>query len=104
MGDARRRKIRAALRRADESASTVAVSTGDFAAAVAAFADNVLHGTGDAPNVALGPIVWGDRSRTRHPALVFHGCAVSMPKASCGSVGSGSPRMTAALAERSRAA
>ena len=58
MGDARRRKIRAALRRADESASTVAVSTGDFAAAVAAFADNVLHGTGDAPNVALGPIVW----------------------------------------------
>jgi hypothetical protein len=33
--------------------------SGDLSAIIAAFADHALHGTGAAPNVALGPIVWG---------------------------------------------
>ena len=46
-------------RRRAPNAPDVAVSSGDFGTAITAFADHVLHGTGDVPNVALGPLVWG---------------------------------------------
>lgn len=45
MGEARRRKL--------------AAKTGTRAEVAAAFADHVLDGTGDAPQIALGPLVWG---------------------------------------------
>ena len=41
---------------------------GSFTEAISAFADNVLRGTGNAPQIALGPVVWGidDGHDTRH--------------------------------------
>lgn len=41
---------------------------GAFGDAIAAFADSMLHGTGKAPNVAIGPVVWGidDGHDARH--------------------------------------
>lgn len=47
-------------------APDVAVSSGDIGPAMTAFADHVLYGTGDVPNIALGLLVWGiDRGHDR---------------------------------------
>jgi hypothetical protein len=53
MGEARRRKLAGTYPETER----VEAKPTSFNEAISAFADHVLHGTGDAPTIAIGPIV-----------------------------------------------